>query len=128
MNYLAIDYGTKNIGLAYSVLGIISTLDAIPNSPQTITKIQKIIIDYQISKIYVGLSEGVMAKKTLAFVVQLRSMLNLTIETVEEAVSTIEATSIYQQNKLPRKKYKKLVDSISAAVILNRVISSSSYD
>ncbi len=124
MNLLAIDYGTKNIGLAYSVNDIISTLPSVKNNDHTFNKIIDLISEYLIEKVYVGVSEGKVADLTLVFVNQLRLMINLPVETVEEAASTIEATSIYKQNKSKKKNYKHLVDSVAAAVILNRVISS----
>ena len=49
-------------------------------------------------------------------------MIRLPIDTVEEAVSTIEADTIFKKNKKSAKLYHQLIDSISAAVILNRVI------
>lgn len=121
-NLLAIDYGTKNIGLAYSVSGIISTLPALKNDSALFTHLKAIITEYSISKIYIGLSEGVIADKTLQFVSTLTNMLKLPVETVEEAVSTIEATEIFHHNLSKKKDYKKLVDSVAAAVILRRVI------
>jgi RNase H-fold protein (predicted Holliday junction resolvase) len=59
---------------------------------------------------------------TKDFVNELRNMLQLNIETVEEAVSTIEAQQIYINNKNKKKDYKKLIDSVAAAVILRRII------
>ena len=122
MNYLAIDYGTKNIGLAVSTLGVISTIPAIKNDNHVVDNLKKIIADYKIDKIYVGVSEGKFADMTKAFIEELKPMLKLNIETVEEAVSTIEAQQIYIQNKNKKKDYKKLIDSVAAAVILRRVI------
>jgi len=122
MNYLSIDYGTKNIGLAVSVLGIITPIPAIKNDDKTISNIEKIIADYKIDGLYVGVSEGYFATLTKAFVDKLRSVLKLNIETVEEAVSTIEAQQIYIQNKNKKKDYKKLIDSVAAAVILRRIL------
>lgn len=121
MNLLAIDYGTKNIGLAVSILDIITPIPVIKNDSHTIDNLKKIISEYKIDKIYIGVSEGEFAKLTLAFVEQLRSVLKLNIETIEEAVSTIEAQQIYIQNKNKKKDYKKLIDSVAAAVILRRV-------
>ena len=122
MNYLAIDFGTKRIGLAYSQDGIISTLPAIKNDPELIKNIKKVINEYHIDKIYVGISEGVFGDTTQKFVTYLGSMIRLPIDTVEEAVSTIEADTIFKKNKKSAKLYHQLIDSISAAVILNRVI------
>jgi putative transcription antitermination factor YqgF len=122
MNYLAIDYGTKNIGLAVSVLGIITPIPAIKNDDNTISNLQKIISDYKIDGVYVGVSQGAFADITKTFVDKLRSVIKLNIETVEEAVSTIEAQQIYIQNKNKKKDYKKLIDSVAAAVILRRIV------
>ncbi len=121
MNHLAIDYGTKNIGLAVSILGVITPIPAIKNDDHVIDNLTKVIADYKIDGIYVGVSEGEVADLTKAFVKKLKSMLKLSIETVEEAVSTIEAQQIYIQNKNKKKDYKKLIDSVAAAVILRRV-------
>lgn len=121
MNYLGIDYGTKNIGLAVSILEIITPIPAIKNDDCIIDNLKKIISDYKIDGIYIGVSEGEFAVTTKAFVEKLRGVLQLTIETVEEAVSTIEAQQIYIKNKNKKKDYKKLIDSVAAAVILRRV-------
>jgi len=118
MNYLSIDYGTKNIGLAYSQNGIIFTLSPIINNSQAIPNIIKLVNIHKIGKIYVGISQGRIAKLTLNFIKLLSTMIKLPVETVEEAVSTIEASAIIKNNKNSR----KLVDSVSAAVILRRVI------
>lgn len=123
MNYLGVDYGTKNIGLAISILGVISTLPVISNNDQTIFQISKLVKENNITKIYVGISQGKVALKTYAFVEKLRAMLKLPVETVEESVSTIEATAIFKQNRHPHKQYRHQIDSVAAAVILNRVIS-----
>lgn len=122
MNYLGLDYGTKNIGLAVSILGIITPIPAIKNDDKVISNLEKIISDYKIDGLYVGVSEGEFAITTKAFVDKLRSMLQLNIETVEEAVSTIEAQYIYIKNKNKKKDYKKLIDSVAAAVILRRIV------
>ena len=122
MNYLAIDYGSRNIGLAVSVLGIITPILAIKNDDHVVANLQKIIADYKIDGVYVGVSEGDFATLTKSFVEKLRTVLQLNIETVEEAVSTIEAQQIYIKNKNKKKDYKKLIDSVAAAVILRRVV------
>lgn len=122
LNLLAIDYGTKRIGLAYSISGIITPLPVFKNDDQFFSNLTKIISEYQIGKIFVGISEGTFATDTQKFVTKLRSVLELPIETVEEAVSTIEAQSIYISNKRKKKDIKQQIDSLAAAVILRRVI------
>lgn len=122
MNYLAVDYGTKRVGLAYSLNGLIFTLPMVKNDKHLINTLQQLIIEHKIDKIYVGISEGKFALITQKFVNYLRSMIKLPIETVEEAVSTLEAEDIFRDNKKKSKDYQKKIDSIAAAVILNRVI------
>ena len=122
MNILGIDYGLKRIGLAISVSGVIAPLEVIKNDTKTLIQIKKVIKDYRVEKIYIGISEGQVAKKTLDFVKHLKTVIKLPIETVEEAVSTIEASAIYLTNKNKKSNYKKSIDSVAAAVILRRVI------
>lgn len=118
MNYLAIDYGIKNIGLAYSIGGIIFTLNPVLNNSTLYPTIKDLISTYRIGKVYVGLSEGKVAKSTLKFVNELSFMVKLPVETVEESVSTIEAADILKKSK----GREQFIDSVSAAVILHRVI------
>ena len=122
MNALSIDYGNKRIGLAISIQGIIQPLSVVKNDPRFLDQLNKVISDYKIDQIFVGISQGEFAKKTQKFVDELKTMVTLPIETVEEAVSTIEADQIYLANKKPKKDYKKNIDAIAAAVILKRVI------
>lgn len=112
MNYLSIDYGSKRIGLAHTLNNIIFTLPQVNNDDKLFIKIKKIIIDHKINKIFVGISQGKFAKVTQQFVNKLQTELSISVETVEEAVSTIEA----------RKLKSKNIDSVSAAIILNRAI------
>ena len=101
MNYLAIDYGTKRIGLAVSTMGIITPIPVIKNDENTIDNIKKVISDYKIDGIYVGVSEGEVATLTKTFVKKLRGVLQLNIETVEEAMKAAEKE---------HKKIKKLTE------------------
>jgi len=122
MNALSIDYGSKRIGLAYSLNGFISTLPAIKNDDSVFTNIQSIIIQYSIDQVFVGLSEGDFAVKTKKFVANLQQKTTLPVETIEEAISTIEANSIFKNNQKNTRKYKETIDSIAAAVILRRAL------
>ncbi|KKR67573.1 MAG: hypothetical protein UU09_C0026G0008 [Microgenomates group bacterium GW2011_GWA2_40_6] len=121
-NYLAIDYGTRRIGLAYTQNNIIFTLPQILNDKNLVSKIKNIISGYHIQKIYIGLSEGRIATKTLEFIKDLKNTINVPIETVEESISTIEAGSIYKNIAKKRADFKNNIDSFSAAVILGRAL------
>lgn len=122
MNILGIDFGLKRIGLAISVNGIIAPLEVIQNDSETLIYLKEIIKNNHVEKIYIGVSEGHVADKTMEFVDRIKTVINLPVETVEEAVSTIEADAIYLANKNKKSNYKKNIDSVAAAVILRRVI------
>lgn len=113
MNALAIDFGTKNIGLALGIKGIIQPLSVIRNDANTFSFIQKIITEYQIDQIFVGLSTGIIAEKTKEFIVALQKKIFLPIETVDETASTIESLEINS---------RRSIDAVSAAVILRRCL------
>jgi len=123
MNSIAIDFGLKRIGLAIAISDIISPLSVVANDNNFFTYLQKVINEHNIKKIYIGVSEGEVAQKSIEFATKLKSMLQLPVETVEEAVSTIEANEIYLANKRKKKDYKKSIDSVAAAVILRRALS-----
>lgn len=63
-----------------------------------------------------------MATLTQKFINRLSPMVKLPIESVEEAVSTLEAQDLFKKNLYPAKKYHQQIDSMAAAIILNRVI------
>ncbi len=121
MNLLSIDYGSKRVGLALSVKGIISPLKTISNDKSLISVIKALSRQHRVDRIYVGISEGKFADITKLFVGQLKNSTPIPIITVEEAVSTIEADEIFKNNRSKQKNYKKRIDSIAAAVILSRV-------
>ena len=122
MNCLSIDYGSKRIGIAISTQGIIEPFSVVKNDSNFLTYLKNTISGNKIEKIFIGVSEGLFAQKTLEFVKYLKKNISIPIETVEEAVSTIEADKIYLANKKSKKDYKNKIDAIAAAVILKRVI------
>ena len=122
MNYLGIDFGTKRIGLAYSQQGIIFTIPPLQNDQHLFDNLLTILKEYQINEIYIGISEGKIANLTQRFIDKLALMVKLPIESVEEAVSTLEAEDMFKKNLYSAKKHSRHIDSMAAAIILNRVI------
>lgn len=122
MNCLSIDYGSKRIGIAISTEGIIEPFAVVKNDSKFLEYLQKVISEYKIEKVFVGVSEGLFAQRTLEFVEFIKKNISLPVETVEESVSTIEAQAIFKANKKHQKDYNNKIDAIAAAVILQRVI------
>lgn len=122
MNCLSLDYGSKRIGIAISTNSLIEPLVVVKNDSNFLESLNKVITEYKIEKVFVGVSEGLFGQKTLEFVDYLSKNISLPIETVEESVSTIEAQAIFKANKKHQKDYDNKIDAIAAAVILQRVI------
>ena len=101
---------------------MIEPLTVVKNDSQFLKYLNQVISEYKIEKVFVGVSEGLFAQKTLEFVEFIKKNISLPVETVEESVSTIEAQAIFKANKKHQKDYNNKIDAIAAAVILQRVI------
>lgn len=122
MNYLAVDYGQKHIGIAIAINNVISPLCVLDNNKMFLNQLKKIINDYKIDKLFIGIPEGVNVSRIKKMAQYIKKNIDKPLEYVEEAVSTIEASEIYIANKNPKKGYKSNIDAVSAAVILRRAI------
>ena len=129
MRILAIDYGSRRIGLAVSdPLGMISqgleTL-AHPSSPEDlIGKIGEVVKHHQVSRIVLGLplnmngTRGPQAQQVEMLAEKLRHTLSLPVELWDERLSTASVERHFREWKLSPAKRKKLVDRLSAQLIL----------
>lgn len=94
-NYLAIDYGSKNIGLAikYNSNPIVP-LECLHNDQNVITNIQEIINSKNINKIIIGMPYslsgkiGPQAQIVTEFSEKLRNLTNLPVEFIDERFSS----------------------------------------
>jgi putative Holliday junction resolvase len=115
---LAIDYGTRRIGLAWSQVGLAEPLKVIANDPGAIEEITQICHQKGVKLILVGLSEGRMAQKTKKFVQQLKAELEAPIKLTDETLSTQEARQKLVKAQAKQKKRKGPVDHFAAASFL----------
>jgi len=130
LKVLAIDYGSKRIGLALgdTNLKIASPFKVIENRGDIWKKIRSIVEEYQISVILVGLpltprgNLGQRAKEVEEFVKNLRENIpeDIDVITWDERYTTREAYWLLEN--LPTSKRKKLKDSVSAYVILKEYL------
>ncbi|PIP29694.1 Holliday junction resolvase RuvX [Candidatus Kuenenbacteria bacterium CG23_combo_of_CG06-09_8_20_14_all_36_9] len=135
MKILAIDYGSKNIGLALSddeqkIAFAYKTLNvgAYCNTPlPNNTRIQKIISDIKniceiekVKKIIIGLplwltgDESATTKRVIEFARELEKGTGLPMETVDERLSTVEANKLFTLGK----KKADNIDELSAQILL----------
>ena len=125
--WLAIDHGTKRLGLATGSQtdGIACPLDVIPASPpqDALDKITAVIQEYDITGIVVGWpiladdTEGPQACLTRQFAIELMTIFDLDIRMWDERLSSFEADNALA-GQLTRKKRKARQDAIAAATFL----------
>ena len=119
MNILAIDFGTKNIGLAMNNnTEIAFPLKSVLNDENVVTEIRDVCDEEFIDKVVLGMptkmnrEQGVLAEKVKEFAEKLKAV-NLEIEFEDELLSSEQTKKMMEDYK---GKYEK--DAVEAAVIL----------
>lgn len=125
---MAIDLGSKRMGLALSDPGrtISSALTVIARKglKNDLEKLGALIREHEVSLLVVGLplhlsgaeSEG--SARAREFAGKLEQEFGLPVRLVDESLSTVEAEEVLIEADVSRKKRKKSVDGLAAAVIL----------
>ncbi len=125
---LAIDYGTKRIGLAVTdpLKMFAIPFDTIPNDKHTLDKLKQIISEKNVVKIILGNpvkengEDSTISKDVRKFKSELEKKIDLAIELVDERYSSDIASKRILESVPSKKKRrnKSLVDKNAAAVIL----------
>lgn len=125
---LAIDYGTKRIGLAISRGSLAEPLVVIANSASkeeivvatALKEIWQICEAEHVKQVIVGISENKMQQKTEKFVSKLKEILDRRIKIMlhDETLSSQEVRSRMKEAGLTRLKRSQPIDHFAAAVIL----------
>lgn len=120
MNYLALDYGLKHVGVAFSGGFLAEPLTQLTNNDQDILmkEIAKICIEHDIDKLVMGISEGEMADITRKFSKKLQTVLQIPIVFCDESLSSKIATKKMIESGAKRKKRQNKQHQVAAAVIL----------
>lgn len=134
MKILGLDLGSKTIGVAMS--------DDLLLTAQVLTSIQRttlnkdlavivnLVEEYGVEEIIVGLpinmdgSTGESARKAETFIEKLREIFSIKIIPWDERLSTVAAERILLEGDLSRKKRRKVIDRLSAAIILQGYLDS----
>ena len=125
---MGLDFGEKFIGVALSDgLGITAQgLGRIArSSPQAdLDKIRELIKEHRVEKLIVGLPRrmdgtlGTQAEAVMNFVEELRRALGVEVVTWDERLTTVEAERTMIRGDLSRKRRRKIIDKLSAVLIL----------
>ena len=128
MRILALDHGTKRIGVAVSdeTKTIAQPLEYIPAEPfgGFLDRLKKLLTEKEISLVLIGLprnmdgSYGPAAEKVQTFVGVLRSAITVPIKTWDERLTSAQANRVLIQGGVRRDKRKEKVDKMAAAILL----------
>lgn len=113
---LAIDFGTKRIGLAISFATLAEPLAIVENNAQTLQVIMQLCEEHGVEQIVLGVSENEMAVKTLLFRDALQKNTTIPIELMDETLSSQQART--RLSHLPLSKRAGRVDHYAAAEFL----------
>ena len=131
MRCLGLDLGTKTLGLAMSDK---SNMIASPykilrwdgvNYELLFNELDSIIKDNAITDLVLGLPKnmnntlGFAAERSLKFKEALENRYNMSVNLIDERLSTVEATNYLLEADMSRKKRKKVIDGVAASIILD---------
>jgi putative holliday junction resolvase len=128
MRVLALDHGTRRIGVAISdELGMIARpLEFIAAEPFVgfLNRLRQLVASNDVELIVVGMprnmdgSYGPAALKVREFVGVLRTALTVAIELWDERLTSVQANQVLSQAAVRGGKRKEKVDAIAAAILL----------
>ena len=128
MRILALDHGSKRIGVAVSdeTKTIAQPLEFIPAGPfaDFLARLKKILVEKEIDLVLLGLprnmdgSYGPAAQKVETFVGVLKTAITVPIKMWDERLTSSQANKILLQGGVRRDKRKEKVDKMAAAILL----------
>jgi putative Holliday junction resolvase len=128
MRILALDHGTKRIGVAVSdeTKTIAQPLEYIPAEPYAdfLERLKKLLVEKEVELILIGMPRnmngtyGPAAEKVNAFVSALKTAVTLPIKLWDERLTSTIANRILIQGNVRRGERKEKVDKMAAAILL----------
>ena len=128
MRILALDHGTKRIGVAVSdeTQTIAQPLEYIPAEPfaDFLVRLKQILTEKEVDLVLIGLprnmdgSYGPAAHKVETFVSVLRNAIAVPLKSWDERLTSAMANRILIQANVRRDKRKEKVDKMAAAILL----------
>jgi putative holliday junction resolvase len=128
MRILALDHGTRRIGVAVSdeLRVLAQPLEYIPAEPFAgfLTRLKTIVREKEVELILIGMprnmdgSYGPAAEKVTVFVNLLKSEIQVPFKTLDERLTTVQAQRSLLQANVRRRERKEKVDKTAAAILL----------
>ena len=134
MRILALDHGTKRIGVAVSdeLKMIAQPLEYIPAEPfaDFLARLTQLLQEKEVELLLVGMprnmdgSYGPAALKVQDFVAAVRNAVTVPIQTWDERLTSAQANRLLIQGNVRREKRKEKVDKTAAAILLQSYLDS----
>lgn len=141
---MGIDYGMARFGLAISdptklIASPLPTMKAERKSEHTAAKLLAFLQDYAekqgctIEKIVIGMplmmsgKKGHLADEVAHFVELLKSLTEITIETWDERLTSVQADRSLRESAFTRKRRAQEVDSVAAIILLQNYLDAEGF-
>ncbi len=134
MRILALDHGTRRIGIAISdeLKMIAQPLEFVPAEPfaDFLNRLKELLRDKEVELILVGIprnmdgSYGPAALKVQDFVAAVKNAVTVPIQTWDERLTSVQANRVLIQGNVRRDKRKQKVDKMAAAILLQSYLDS----
>lgn len=129
---LGIDYGGRRIGLAlvHQVARLPHPHTTIPNDEQALNRIRAVVQEEHVGRIVVGVprnmdgTESDQSVECATFAKALAATTDVTVETYDETLSSVEAEQALQEIGKPYARED--IDAMAAALILERYVADES--
>ena len=134
MRILALDHGTKRIGIAVSddMKMLALPLEFVPAEPFSgfLARLKELIREKEVELILIGMprnmdgSYGPAAAKVQEFVTVLKENIAIPIKTWDERLTSVQANRFLIEADVRRDKRKEKVDKMAAAILLQSYLDS----
>jgi putative Holliday junction resolvase len=125
---MGLDYGTKRVGVALSdeTHMLAHPHSVLPAEPfaKLLESLKALIQEKHVIKIVIGVprnmdgTEGDSARKAREFVARLKEALTVPISTIDERMTTLQASRQLQEAGKNTRKQKETIDAAAAAILL----------
>src|SRR4249919_694955 len=134
MRILALDHGTKRIGVAVSdeLKLIAQPLEFVPAEPfpALLARLKALLAEKEVELVLVGMPRnmngtyGPAAAKVEEFITQLREVIGVPIKTWDERLTSAQANRYLIEGNVRREKRNEKVDQMAAAILLQSFLDS----
>lgn len=125
---LALDFGSKTIGLAVSD-ELAMTAQGLPtirrtNKHNDFNQLRRVIRDYGVTEIVMGLplrmsgEAGIQSGKVEAFAESLRAKFKMPVHLFDERLTSVEANRVLRSSEMSIRRRAEVVDQLAAVLIL----------